>query len=107
MLGNCSTVSYEEIKEPLIVYRLYGGKARQLGRWFMLQRPQGRLQATIDYAIRPEWEILSSGSLRYAFLEEPVSLLNLLPLKVDWLVEDYKCLCLMRFKFALNGYYLM
>jgi len=100
-------VSYEEIKEPLIVYRLYGGKARQLGRWFMLQRPQGRLQATIDYAIRPEWEILSSGSLRYAFLEEPVSLLNLLPLKVDWLVEDYKCLCLMRFKFALNGYYLM
>jgi hypothetical protein len=48
-------VSYEEIKEPLIVYRLYGGKARQLGRWFMLQRPQGRLQATIDYAIRPEW----------------------------------------------------
>ena len=100
-------VSYEEIKEPLIVYRLYGGKARQLGRWFMLQRPQGRLQATIDYAIRPEWEILSSGSLRYAFLEEPVSLLNLLPLKVDWLVEDYKCLCLMRFKFALNGYYFM
>jgi len=99
-------VSYEEIKEPLIVYRLYGGKARQLGRWFMLQRPQGRLQATIDYAIRPEWEILSSGSLRYAFLEEPVSLLDLLPLKVDWLVEDYKCLCL-RFKFALNGYYLM
>ena len=52
-------------------------------------------------------EILSSGSLRYAFLEEPVSLLDLLPLKVDWLVEDYKCLCLMRFKFALNGYYLM
>jgi len=48
-------VSYEEIKEPLIVYRLYGGKARQLGRWFMLQRPQGRIQATIDYGIRPEW----------------------------------------------------
>jgi len=49
------SVSYVEIKEPLIVYRLYGGEASQLGRWFMLQRPQGRLQATIDYGIRPEW----------------------------------------------------
>jgi hypothetical protein len=49
------SVSYVEIKEPLIVYRLYGGEASQLGRWFMLQRPQGRLRATIDYGIRPEW----------------------------------------------------
>ena len=43
------------LRKPLVVYRLYGGKAKQLGAWFMLNRPFGRLQATIDYAIRPEW----------------------------------------------------
>jgi len=43
------------LRKPLVVYRLYGGKAKQLGAWFMLNRPSGRLLATIDYAIRPEW----------------------------------------------------
>lgn len=43
------------IEEPIVVYRLYGGKASQLGRWFMLNQPKGRLQAAIDYAIKPEW----------------------------------------------------
>ncbi|CUU33742.1 YD repeat-containing protein [Armatimonadetes bacterium GXS] len=43
------------LAEPLTVYRLYGGKASQLGRWYMLTPPKGRSQAVIDYAIRPEW----------------------------------------------------
>jgi hypothetical protein len=43
------------VSEPITLYRVYGGKAGQLGPYWTRTRPSGPLQARIDLALRPEW----------------------------------------------------
>lgn len=49
--------SYTELRtnEPLILYRVYGGDALQLGKWWTRTPPAGSLQSVMDSAILPEW----------------------------------------------------
>lgn len=49
--------SYTEIvtKEPTTLYRVYGGKAGQLGPYWTKTPPSGPMQSQIDSALKPEW----------------------------------------------------
>jgi len=49
--------SYTELKlaQETTLYRVYGGKAGQLGSWWTRTQPAGPLQAWIDLALDPKW----------------------------------------------------
>ena len=51
------SMTYTEriVQEDLILYRGYGGKAGQIGKFWTREKPTGVYQATIDSAIKPEW----------------------------------------------------
>lgn len=61
-LGAASAVlfrgaSYTELRTqtPATLYRVYGGSAEKLGKWWTKSPPSGSLQSTIDSALLPQW----------------------------------------------------
>lgn len=49
--------AYSEIilEKPLVLYRVYGGAAEKIGRYWTRTPPTGPLQARIDNALLPSW----------------------------------------------------
>ncbi|MGO6697898.1 hemagglutinin repeat-containing protein [Rhizobium ruizarguesonis] len=50
-----STYTEVEAIEPVILYRVYGGNAGQLGAYWTATPPAGPVQAIIDSALYPQW----------------------------------------------------
>lgn len=42
-------------QEETVLYRVYGGKAGQLGSYWTTTKPQGSIQSIIDSALNPNW----------------------------------------------------
>ncbi|MCK5883584.1 MAG: hypothetical protein KAG61_07845 [Bacteriovoracaceae bacterium] len=69
------------LDEPLKVYRVYGGEAGELGRYWSRVKPTGPGQATFDAALLPSFrnssqkvaEINDAGQLRVFKVKESVS----------------------------------
>jgi len=55
--GTFRSASYTALtlSEPVTLYRVYGGKAPQFGRYWTRVKPSGALQTQLDSAILPEW----------------------------------------------------
>jgi filamentous hemagglutinin len=49
--------TYTEVitTEPTILYRVYGGKAGEIGEYWTATKPTGTLQSKIDSALKPQW----------------------------------------------------
>ena len=43
------------LQSALSLYRVYGGKAGEIGPWWSRTAPQGPLQAQMDFALNPQW----------------------------------------------------
>ncbi|MBR6876965.1 MAG: hypothetical protein IKN18_02620 [Neisseriaceae bacterium] len=41
--------------EPIVLYRVYGGKANQLGSFWTKTKPTGPVQSIVDSALNPQW----------------------------------------------------
>lgn len=49
------TYTEKVLQEDVVLYRAYGGKAGELGKFWTRERPAGPYQAAIDSAIEPKW----------------------------------------------------
>jgi hypothetical protein len=50
-----SSYTMSELSEATTLYRVYGGKAGQLGSYWSRVKPSGPLQAQLDSALNPAW----------------------------------------------------
>lgn len=50
-----ATYSQKVLEEDIILYRAYGGKARELGQYWTRTKPEGPLQTVIDSALDQNW----------------------------------------------------
>ncbi|QDG52176.1 hypothetical protein FIV42_15940 [Persicimonas caeni] len=49
------TYTEKILAEPTVFYRVYGGKAGEIGAYWTRVKPQGPLQSQLDLALLPEW----------------------------------------------------